>query len=83
MALHFFYSNPTTPAGPGWTEDLGTDTVRLGSISGLTTEAELGAVGTCSLLIDDPLAEVGHDADAIVGLKQFRITEDTAIRPVQ
>jgi len=71
MSGTFTYRSPTTPAGAGWSEDLGTEAVRLGQIAGLSTQAQLGSVDGSSIGIDDPDSDVGHDADGIVGLKQF------------
>lgn len=73
MTLHFVYSQPTTPAGPGFSTDLGTSVVRLGSIQGLIAAAESGTVAISSIVLDDP----GGTLD-IVGLKHFRVTEDAA-----
>ena len=78
MALTFTYRSPTTPAGPGWTEDLGNQAVRLGDIAGLLTSCELGAAAISSLRIDDPTGTAGHSGDAIVGLKQLSVTESAA-----
>lgn len=71
MSGSFTYRSPTTPAGAGWSENLGTDVVRLGLIDGLSTQAQLGSVDGSSIGIDDPDSDVGHDGDGIVGLKQF------------
>lgn len=76
MSMSFVYYNPTTPAGPGWSEDLGTEAVRLGSIApGFVQSANLGEVGICNIVIDDPDGTVGHDGDAILGLKQMAVYE--------
>ncbi len=75
MTRSFTYRHPTTPAGAGWTEDI---SIRLGSISGISQEAELIAVGTSEIVIDDPNGDVGHDGDAIVGLTQFDWTDSAA-----
>lgn len=71
----FLYRTPTTPAGPGWVEEI---PIRLGSISGVSQEAELAAVGVSQISIDDPDADVGHASDAILGLKQFDWIEAAA-----
>jgi len=71
MSGTFTYRSPTTPAGAGWSEDLGTEAVRLGQIAGLSTQAQLGSVDGSSIPIDDPDSDVGHSGDGIVGLKQF------------
>jgi hypothetical protein len=75
VSQEFLYRSPTTPAGPGWVVDLGTQAVRLGDEAGLITEAELGAVGISNLRFDDPDGTAGHAGDAIVGLKQFTVNE--------
>jgi hypothetical protein len=71
MSGSFVYRSPTTPAGAGWAEDLGDQAVRLGKIGGLSTQAQLGAVDGSSIPLDDPLSDIGHASDGIVGLKQF------------
>ena len=75
MTLTFTYYSPTTPSAPGWSENLGQAVVRLGRLGPVIVEAQLGAVGISSLQLDDPAANVGHDGDAIGGLKQVAITE--------
>jgi hypothetical protein len=72
--IQVVYSSPTTPGGAGWGEDV-TTSVRLGSITGLAGEAELGAVGTGNVVLDDPNGTVGHLGDGIVGLKQMSFIE--------
>lgn len=74
MTLLAIYSSPTTPGGAGWGVDI-TGGIRLGSISGVAGEAELGATGTGSMVLDDPLGIVGHNSDGIVGLKQWSLRE--------
>ena len=77
MSLSFVYYSPTVGAITGWSENLGTDVVRLGTMA-LSASAEQGEAAICGLQLDDPNADVGHDGDAIVGLKQVRITESAA-----
>jgi hypothetical protein len=77
MGLVVTYSSPTTPGGPGWSEDL-SSAVRLGTIAGVVDEAELGAVGVSSLLFDDVDGTLGHSGDGIVGLKQLHMDETAA-----
>lgn len=60
---------------PAWTEDLGNDAVRLGSITGLAERAEHCTVGQSSIVIDDPDADVGHSGDAVLGHQVFEIDE--------
>jgi len=73
----YIYRSPTTPGGPGWTEDLGDAVVRAGRIA-IGQQAEQGQSYISSLVIDDPDADVGHDGDAITGLKQFDWDESAA-----
>lgn len=80
--IQFIYHSPTTPGNPGFSVDL-TDVaqqqgVRLGTIGGLQTEAELGAVAQSALVLDDPTGTAGHSSDAIVGLKQLSVNEGRA-----
>ncbi|MDD5304037.1 MAG: hypothetical protein PHS14_13130 [Elusimicrobia bacterium] len=74
MSLVAIYSSPTTPGGAGWSEDVSGD-IRLGSITTVAIEAELGAVGNGNIVLDDPNGTVGHASDGIVGLKQFHMDE--------
>lgn len=53
--------------------DLGTDTVRAGTIEGFTTQAELGGAGISQLVVDDPDGTL-----TIGGLKDFTVDEDAA-----
>lgn len=76
MTMTFYYFSPTTPTSTTFTVDLGTDAVRLGNMGGLIDAAEVGATGMCNIEIDDPLGDVGHNSDAILGLKQFFVVED-------
>jgi hypothetical protein len=69
-----YYFSPTTPGAASFTVDV-TPAVRLGSITGLVGEAELGAVGEGNIVLDDPLSTVGYLSDGIVGLKQLYINE--------
>jgi hypothetical protein len=62
----------------GWTVNLGTTTIRLGSIAGLTELAEMGAVGSSSIILDDVDGTLGHSSDAILGLQQFFADEALA-----
>lgn len=78
MVQTYEYRSPTTPGGAGWVVDLGNQAVRLGRIAGIQQEAELGAVGTSSIILDDPTGTAGHSGDAIVGLKQFTWFESLA-----
>lgn len=77
VALTFTYYSPTVGVIVGWSENLGTDTVRLGSLS-LSCAAEQGDAAVSDIQLDDPDADVGHDGDAIVGLKQMAVTESAA-----
>jgi hypothetical protein len=77
MSLEVRYYSPTTPDADGWSEDIG-DALRDGDIGGLVAEFELGAVGSSNLPLDDPEQSVGHDGDAIAGLKQLAVTETAA-----
>lgn len=73
------YHGPSTPGNPGFSIDLTDVSIgqgfRSGDLSGVVTEAELGAVGISSARLDDPTATAGNAGDAIVGLKQLSITE--------
>lgn len=64
MALTFVYT------GPG---DLGTDSVRLGSISGLSCAADKGSYASSGLSVDDPTGSLN-----LIGLKTVRVEETTA-----
>lgn len=75
MTLTFTYYSPETPSAAGWSENLGTEVVRLGAMGPVIAEAQLGAVGISSLELDDPDADVGHEGDAVSGLKQVAIRE--------
>jgi hypothetical protein len=77
VTLEITYHSPTTPGNPGFSVTFG-PAVRLGDIPGLSTEAELGAVGTSALRFDDPDGTAGNDGDAIKGLKQISVTESEA-----
>lgn len=74
MTIFAYYFSPTTPGAAPWSVDV-SGAIRLGSIQGVVTEAELGATGTGSVTLDDPLSTVGYLSDGIVGLKQFVINE--------
>ena len=76
MGLVVTYYMPADATSGPWTQDL-SDNVRLGTISGIVDEAELGAVGISSLLFDDPDATLGtsHYPDGIRGLKRISIDE--------
>ena len=76
MTQTFHYFSPTTPGNPTWDVDLGSAAVRLGEEQGLVHCFELGTVGAGGIKIDDPDGTVGHTGDAILGLKQFYVTED-------
>lgn len=79
MVLTATYYSPAVPGDAGFSINLaGDNRPRLGNIQGLITECELGAVGISSLTIDDPNGDVGNDSDAILGLKQLRVTESAA-----
>lgn len=70
MSQTFKYVSPGN-----WSVDLGTEAIRLGSISGFVTIAELGEVGISSIVIDNPDGTVGHSSDQIVGWKLFTVDE--------
>ena len=74
MTIQAIYSSPTTPSGPGWSVDVASD-IRLGSIDGISTEAELGATGEGNNVVDDPDGTAGHLSDGFVGLKQWALVE--------
>lgn len=74
MTLEAKYFSPTTPGAATFTEDV-SSAIRLGSITGLSGEAELGAVGEGNIVLDDPDSTIGHLSDGIVGLKQFFFNE--------
>ncbi len=69
-----FYRYRSTFGVTLWIEDLGNDTVRLGELS-LTELAEHLQVGTSSITLDDPDADLGHAGDAIRGLQRFDMVE--------
>lgn len=58
--------------------DLGNEVVRLGDVQGFTEMAEHLQAGTCTVIFDDPDADVGHSGDAILGLQRFEIDETEA-----
>jgi hypothetical protein len=58
--------------------DLGTSAIRLGQIPGLTELAEHCAVGTSSVVIDNPSGTVGHSSDQIIGHQVFTCDEGAA-----
>lgn len=64
-----------------WNVDLGNQAVRLATVGGFTEIAELGAVGSSQLIIDDPSGTVGHSSDGIIGLQQFAFNENLATVP--
>jgi hypothetical protein len=66
--VHYF--SPTTPGAASFDEDV-SDFVRLGRIGPLSGEAQMAAVGSGSVTLDDVASTVGHDADGILGLKQW------------
>ncbi len=68
------YSSPTTPASAPFAVDV-TGYIRLGSITGLAGEAEMGAVGSGNTVLDDVDGTVGYLSDGIVGLKQWSFDE--------
>lgn len=72
--LFCIYFSPTTPGAASFAVDV-TGAIRLGSITGLVGEAELGAVGEGNIVLDDPLSTIGHMGDGIVGLKQMYFNE--------
>ena len=59
MSLTFTLASPTTPAGPGWTVDLGTQAVRLGKIQGLIENAEAGTVTSDATLTSVTFFDLG------------------------
>lgn len=73
MPMQFHYVIPTTPGQTGSNTDLGTSIVRLGKMTGLVTEAQLGQAGTCTLELDDPTGTLD-----IGGLRQFYVQELSA-----
>lgn len=77
MGLVVTYSSPTTPGIAGWSVDF-SSAVRLGTIAGVVDEAELGAVAVSSLLFDDLDGTLGHNGDAITGLKKMALDETSA-----
>lgn len=77
MSLTFTYSTPTTPAGAGWADDLGTDTVRLGTLTGLIQSAEAGTVAVSGWTLDDPGSSLEAARGGILGLKRLYVTEST------
>lgn len=78
MTLFLTYYSPTTPSAAGWSVDIGNAAVRLAGLGPIIAEAQLGAVGISSIAFDDPSANLGHAGDAILGLKQFAVTETAA-----
>jgi hypothetical protein len=75
MVMTFNYFSPETPGNARWNVDLGNVTVRLGSITGIATIAEMGTPGISTITLDDLTGTLGHASDDIVGLKQFYINE--------
>lgn len=75
MTQEFHYFSPATPGNDAWDVNLGQDAVRLGEMPGLVHCFERGLVGTGAIQIDDPDGDVGHEGDAILGLKQFYVEE--------
>lgn len=65
-----------------WSVNLGTSAVRLGAIPGFTEIAELGAVGSSTLEIDDPTATAGHSSDGFLPFQQFQYAESAAASSV-
>jgi hypothetical protein len=47
------------------------------ALTGIQGLAQVGAVGTSGIILDDPNGTVGHSGDSIVGLRQFRWLEST------
>ncbi len=74
MTIQAVYSSPTTPGGPGWLVDVASE-IRLGSLDGVSTEANLGATGEGNNIVDDPTGTAGHLSDGFVGLKQWGLNE--------
>jgi hypothetical protein len=70
----FIYYSPDG----AWSQDLGTEAVRLGSINGLMEKAALGDPGEGLIVVDDPFGTQGHSSDGILGLKTFKWTESDA-----
>lgn len=68
------YFSPTTPGAATFSVDL-SGAVRLGSVTGLVDEAELGVAGIGGLTFDDPTSTLGQASDGIVGLKQMYVNE--------
>lgn len=73
--IYYYSTPPSPPSDPGWTVDLGDQIVRLGSIAGLVTNAEMGSPGISSIIFDDLTGTIGHDGDDITGLKYFHVVE--------
>ncbi len=77
--ISFTLHSPTTPGNPGWSEDLTNVSIqqgfRSGDVTGLQTEAELGAVAINGLRLDDPTGTAGHASEGIPGLKQLSVSE--------
>lgn len=78
MPMAYYYSEPPSPGDPGWNEDLGNMVVRLGSMAGLVTNAEMGSPGISTIIFDDLTGAIGHDGDDITGLKYFSVAELSA-----
>lgn len=79
MTVSAHYFSPTTPTASSFDVDV-SDAIRLGSITGLAGEAQMGSVGTGNVVLDDPGSAIGHIGDGILGLKQFYVDE-TACPP--
>lgn len=72
MVMNYRYISVGTTA---FNVDLGNTSVRLGSIQGFSGRAEHAAVGSSSIIIDNPSGTVGYNSDQIIGLQQFKVTE--------
>jgi hypothetical protein len=66
--VHYF--SPTTPGASSFDVDV-SDVVRRGRIGPLSGDAQMGVVGTGNQELDDDDGTLGHDADGILGLKQW------------
>jgi hypothetical protein len=77
MTLFVYYESALTPISVPFSVDV-SSAVRLGSITGISQEAESGAVGAGSIILDDPNSDIGFFADGIRGLKSWRMIETAA-----
>ncbi len=73
--LHVYYYIPANFTDPVAHSVELTSAIRLGSITGLVDEAEMGAVGEGNLVFDDVNADLGYNGE-IVGLKRMFVNEN-------